>query len=191
MPTITTSFIDFLMYIAPGFVLLYSLRGYFHGIDKLIGSGVQPPPTLEALVPLLLMTIAAGVLVKALSEILLRILGFIGRGWKRRPKEQRIALYRSILRHEAEKLHLFNSYVRSMQTNAAMATALVISLGSMVYHHFSGDQSMSGFWAKFSLVSVFTFAMLAATALSLGTLRDVMQAFSPSPEEKTDAPKTG
>jgi putative exporter of polyketide antibiotics len=60
----------------------------------------------------------------------------------------------------------------------------------MVYHHFSGDYSMSGSWVKFVLVSVFTAAMLVATTFSLRTLRDVMEGFSPSAEKKTDRPTT-
>ena len=178
MPSVTTTFIDLLMYIAPGFVLLYALRRHFPAIDKLIGPSGQPPASIEALVPLLLMTIAAGVVVAALSQILIRGVGFMARRGKRRPKQQRIEMYRSILANDPEKLTLFYSFVRNMQANAAMATALVVSVTAMLYHHLSGATPMAGGWAKFAVVVGFTVAMLTATGMSLGTIGDVMEAFS-------------
>jgi hypothetical protein len=65
---VTYNFIDLLTHIAPGFVVLYALRAYFPIIKTLLNPD-SIGPSATALLPLLFMALATGVIVAGCSAV--------------------------------------------------------------------------------------------------------------------------
>jgi hypothetical protein len=123
MPNLSSSLIELLTYIAPGLVVLYSMRSQFKEVEVLI-SGINSNSAATAVIPLLLIALAMGVIVAGISSLFLGVAMRLPILLKKVPREVN---YAALFAYPADQLQMVRHSLQTDQAYASMSFALVIS----------------------------------------------------------------
>jgi dolichyl-phosphate-mannose--protein O-mannosyl transferase len=183
MPTtIASTFIELLIYTAPGIVVLYSLRDYFPLINNLLGQNGKYPDSFPSLVPMLLMAIATGIIIAGITSV---ITGFFN--WllysRKDHLDERKRRMTQIFSHDAAKLSLVAQYYRNYEAYGRMTIALLISTLITLYNHFF-VKAIDNAAPKLILLGSFLFFMILATWYSMRNVYRLLVALGAKLEDK-------
>jgi hypothetical protein len=125
MPNLSSNLIELLTYIAPGLVLLYSMRAQFKEVETLI-SGVNSSNGVAAVIPLLMIALAMGVIVAGVASLFLAGAMRIPVFRKSIPHKVN---YAALFAYSADQLQMVRHSGQTDQAYSSMAVALLFSFG--------------------------------------------------------------
>lgn len=160
MPTLSSNLVEILTYIAPGLLVLYSMRHQFKEVEGLIVA-LSGPAGAAAAIPLLLIALAMGVMVAGVASLLFGVARRLPILNKKYPPNINWA---ALFRYSADQLQLVRHSGQTDQAYQNMAFALNISwffLGiSLFIEGRQIDHGVLMFW-----VNVFFAVMMTLAAI--------------------------
>lgn len=186
MPTtIASTFIELLIYTAPGIVVLYSLREYFPIINNLLGQNGKYPDSFPSLVPMLLMAIATGVIIAGITSVITGFFNWLLYSRKDSLDNRKLRIKR-IFTHDAATLGLFAQYYRNYEAYGRMTVALFIPSLIMLYNHFF-VKAIDNAFPKMIILGSFIFFMILATWYSMRNVYRISVALGSKTEDTNSA----
>jgi len=210
MASISTSLAELLMYIAPGLVVVFTLRKEFHLANQMVDQLLaNPSQSAWLLAPLVFFALASGVIVSGIASVLfpiaLRVFNLSGKNWRsfdNKPKfvravrclfsnaeKQPVSLNEMNLRNvftlPGENLRGLTTYAQTYQAYANMTIALLISILTFIAHGFANVDQRPAIIAPLSIVSImFVFlgvAALRALRIIYSTYKQLSELPNPAP----------
>jgi hypothetical protein len=161
MPGFSASFFEIVIYIVPGFVVLYNFRRLSTSVGDLF-KAIPTSNGTPTLVALLVLAMAFGVVIAGISSI---VVPFISRLVTPQPKSAmhpyEIDFARLYSRPE-QTLQMFLHHMRIYQAYAHVATAWFLSLVAFVWEAISGVQPIDHPYFKLCVMLGFFLSMLWA-----------------------------
>lgn len=158
MPNFSATLIELLTYIAPGLVVLYSMRSQFPEIDKLI-SGLNTARNFAPTIPLLLFALATGVILAGISSLFLALAIRIPSLAKQIPQKVNFA---ALFKYRADQLAVLRHNNQTDQAYGSMALALVISFVVIIIRTVAEGQRPEH-WLGLTVNGLFCIGMVLAS----------------------------
>ena len=182
---LATTFIELLIYTAPGLVVLYSLKEEFPVINSLLGPNGTPPESWAAIIPMLFMAIATGIVIAGITNLITGGLYWVLYTRKLK-KEDSITRLSKILSVEDSKFEKVSKYYRTYEAYGRMAIALTISTIIFISKHFNSTTVQDGNKSKIIILLVFTSLMLATTYHSMRIVNRLFSALAQKEDNTSD-----
>jgi hypothetical protein len=161
MPGFSANFFEIVIYIVPGFLVLYNFRRLSLSLTDLF-QAIQTTNGAPALVALLVLAMAFGVVIAGISSI---VIPFLSRVATPKPKSSmhpyEIDFARLYSRPD-QTLQMFLHHMRIYQAYAHMAMAWFLSLVAFVWDSIFGTRPIDHWHFKFCVLVSFFLSMLWA-----------------------------